>query len=459
MYGISAETANRLLGEEIDKLTQFAENEAPPSFDSHGSLSGTSNADFESLSAVADQLICNLSILLLDNARHGVEYGQQVVANAWEQLLDSRMHLKARFAKDDIHVEGRQPALLLDAEKNALAYHYLLDYLLATIAWWLVRCADSEYWKAQTVAVLAQWAVKLKIVSKDPSDFAEKSLTETSALIQKLKLRTELEDVLIKVGGKQKNTETSTNFVNLYCEEKTFIRENIHHIFDHVVAALIKHERSGTEADMFQLCVAMYRRDTEAEKACKIWNGHRHGHLSMSSFLSHFNDCYSMSRLLQSNIAHIRKCPTPAPSSDLVQLRGMIHDDGTDEVHLSIDRMDNLVMLMVPLTLMTPAVTAVIELLKQTAKAFMRDEHVLKQFRPAQDDFALECMLSTARWRKRPEADEGSPHFDPDVEPFADSPLRRGIKHGQQVLSSSGLMTNELSQMIKYTTRQQVTSE
>jgi hypothetical protein len=100
---------------------------------------------------------------------------------------------------------------------------------------------------------------------------------------------------------------------------------------------------------------------------------------------------------------------------------------------------------MVPLIFMTPAVTAQIDLLKQNAKAFMRDEQVLKQFRPVQDNFALECMLSTAPWRTRPEADEGSPHFDPDVEPFADSPLRKGTKQGQQVLSSSRLMANELS--------------
>lgn len=439
LYGISSETADRLLGEEIDKLIQFAENEAPPCFDSHGSFNGTTKADFEALSGVADQLICNMSILNLDNARHGVEYGQQVVEEAWELLLTSRAFLKVRFAKDDIHVQGRQPVLLPDAEKNALAYHYLLDYLIATIAWWLVRCADGEYWKAQNIAVLAQWAVKLKVVSRNPSDCAETSLTETSALIQKLKLRTESEDVIIKIGGKQKDAETSTNFVNLYCEEKTFIRDSIYHILDHVLGALVKHERSVTDADMFQLCVAMYRRDTDSEKACKLWNGHRHGHLFMSSYLSHFNDCYSMSKLLQNNIAQIRKSsrPNSAHSSDLVHLRGTIHDAGSEEINLSVKDMDKMVMLMVPLILMTPTVASEIEMLKQTAKAFMRDEEVLKQFRPAQDSFALECMLSTAPWRKRPEADEDNPQFDPDVKPFAESPLRRGIKQGQPSFESA----------------------
>jgi hypothetical protein len=436
-YGVSAEEAHGLLQSEVEKIIRFASEDNPPLFDSHGVLTGSSCADFDSVSGLADQLICNLSIITLDNSRHGVTFGGKVVSeDAWMDLNMSRAHLRSRYATDDMHIEGKQPMHLPDADQNEVAYHYLLDYILSTIAWCIVRCADGLYWKAQILAVLAQWAVKLKVVSTNPVMCAEKSLAETSATVHRLKMRAEYEDGYIKIGGKEKEVEAGSNFGNIYCEEKMYFREKLHAIFDNVLASFIRQDRSGTPADMFQLCVMLYRRDTDAENIPKVFNGHRHGNLSVSSDLRHLNDCYSICKLLQANIDRIRslliKAPPNTPTSThYIRLSGAVNDDGkVTPLNLDVSSMDYVISLMVPMILMTPDMSARINDLKNLAKAFMEDEQVLRQFRPPSETFAIECTLATDLWNKRPEADLGNIHFDPDIQSLAESPLRRGVTKG-----------------------------
>jgi hypothetical protein len=428
---------DELFRAEMQKLIQFAENDDPPIFDSEGCLQGVGCKDFEDISNLADQMQCISSVLTHDNSRHGVSFGTQVANEAWISLIVSRSNLRTRYAKDDMHVEGQQPVTLEDSgqsQRNARAFHALLDYILAVMAWWLVRCADSEYWRTHVLTALAGWAVKMKIISADPVRCVEHSLSETTGMIEGLKTEAEYNDVLIKVGGKKTDAEdvqTQTNFCNLYCEEKSWIRGALGSILNQVLEAFLQDDKSGIPANLFEVCTMVYRRDTEPERSGKIWTGSRHGDVGASSSLRHITFCYNLSKLLKLHFDKVKQASRPPKSSsdDYVKVSGAVRENGSTPFDLQVYKMDHAITLLTPLILMQPSTARQISLLMNTAMAFMGGKEVLRVFAPPPTDFALEFTLSTSAWLKAHEVTNPKTNgsFDPDIRSLSQSPLKRGL--------------------------------
>ncbi|KAK8212818.1 hypothetical protein M8818_002983 [Zalaria obscura] len=61
-------------------------------------------------------------------------------------------------------------------EHNQDLYSKLVDDLTATLARYLSRFASSELWHNLCLSILAKWAAKLKMLSKDPITFPSLSL-------------------------------------------------------------------------------------------------------------------------------------------------------------------------------------------------------------------------------------------------------------------------------------------
>jgi hypothetical protein len=422
---------NKLLADEVDKLIEFAELDQPPVFNSHGCLRGADRTDFEELSNLADQIACISDVLTHDNSRHGVVFGTYVADEAWDTLLSSRCSLQIRYATDEKHREGGRPVTLEDCgqpERNSRALHVLLDYILNIMAWWLVRCADSEYWRTQILATLAQQAVKMKVICRNPARCAESSLSETSGMIEQLKIEADMNDVLIKIGGEKKDPyplQTQKDYLNLYIEEKLWIREALNGILGQVLAALVRDDESNEPSGFSEICTMIFRRDTEPDRSGKIWTGLRHGDVGVSSSLLHISFCYSLTNLLNLHINAMKlaeRTPQP-PIAEHIKLSGNINENDTTTKHtLQIYSMDDVVTLLIPLLLMQPLAVKPVRKLMNTAMAFMNASEVLRVFTPPPLDFALELTLSTRAWLHDSKT---SQVLDPDVTSLSQSPLNR----------------------------------
>jgi hypothetical protein len=376
-------------------------------------------------------MTCISSVLTHDNSRHGVTFGSYAADEAWDILVQSRSRLRMRYATDEKHMEGGQPVLLEDcgqSERNARAMHLLLDYILGVMAWWLVRCADSKYWRTQVLATLAQWAVKMKVVARDPVKCAERSLSATSGMIEELKIVADENDVLIKIGGKKKDVspvQTQTDYCNLYIEEKLWIRDALGAILGEVLLASAQDDKSTAPPDFFEICTMIFRRDTHTDRSGRLWTGMRHGDVGVSSNLDHINFCYSLANLLNLHIntlKHDQRPPQP-PIDELVKMSGYIHEnEKTTRYNLQVYSMDHVITLMIPLLLMQPVAVKQIGSLMNTAMAFMEAKETLRVFTPPPTDFALELTLSTHAWLQ----DTGTSRvLDPDITSLSESPLRR----------------------------------
>jgi hypothetical protein len=415
----------------VEKLIEFAELEQPLIFNSHGCLRGAGRTDFEELSNLADQMKCMSDVLTHDNSRHGVIFGSHVADQAWDNLVKSRSRLRMRYATDEKHMEGVQPIVLEDceqSERNARAFHFLLDYILGVMAWWLVRCADSGYWRTQILATLAQWAVKMKIIARDPVKCAESSLSATSGMIEELKIVADANDVLIKIGGKKKDVspvQSQTDYCNLYIEEKLWIRDALKGILGEVLLALAQDDKSTAPADFFEICTMIFRKDTEPDRGGRIWTGMGNGDVGVSSNLDHISFCYSLTSLLNLHINKMKHAQRPpqAPIDEFVKLSGYIFEEKeTRRYDLQVYSMDHIITLLIPLLLMQPFAVKQIGSLMSTAMAFMDAKEILRVFTPPPIDFALELALSTHAWLQ----DTGTSRVrDPDITSLSESPLNR----------------------------------
>ncbi|KAK8071382.1 hypothetical protein PG997_011585 [Apiospora hydei] len=170
-----------------------------------------------------------MAVLVLDNARHGLQF-PTIASKAWDRMISARRFLRLRYQQSDSieHVEGRAPLKLSDPEQNEVVYSQLLDYILGTMSWWLMRCAQSQYWKKHLIAILAKWAVKIKIVAFDPQASAEASLNQITETIDSMKAEAEFREVILMVGGKERDIstfDTETDMSSMYFEDKMVLRE------------------------------------------------------------------------------------------------------------------------------------------------------------------------------------------------------------------------------------------
>jgi hypothetical protein len=166
-YSIPELEERRLWKLEVARLVKAAESSEPFLFNSQGILDCISQENFQKLSDVADQIVCNLGILLHDNVLIGNPDKHKRNETRFYKLAKQDLQRLSDDLQDrDEDILKTRPVLL--AERNRDLYFLLVDYVTSILARYFYRCAASKMWYNLCFATIAKYTTKLKILEKDP---------------------------------------------------------------------------------------------------------------------------------------------------------------------------------------------------------------------------------------------------------------------------------------------------
>jgi len=317
-YGISAETHKELVRKEISKLVDAATHEGPYLFDSKGLLPRGSLADFEDVESVFDQIYCNFAIITHDNAQIGMwNTENSVLQLAIESFKKSREILLFRFGEAGDTVEGAEPPILDPPERNRTLYHALTDYILGCVGQLVLRSATSRRWVKYSFAVLALWAVKLKLAAYDPSRYAKLSISNGEDIVDRLAemhgskrlifLKVQIKKPDGKGGDEEKETQydtlsTNTSLKTFYYETHLFFRIFLRDLVRYAVNSILdmKNLQRGISSTSFEACTLVYNAGLEG--VLTAVNQDRFGSVSFSSEPLDISNLYSGMLLLRTNV-------------------------------------------------------------------------------------------------------------------------------------------------------------
>lgn len=446
--GMDEKHEANLIRKEATNILQLAQSSDPPLFDSAGILAATDLKGYGELSGLADQISCNLEIIRHDNYHLALSHSPiaDIIYDAILGFKQSRTALIRCYRNDKDHIEGLQPKTLDDPQQNLAAYFALVDYVLGVIAWWLVRTAKNHYWQTQLLIILAQWAVKLKAIAFDPVRCAERSLSDGEELMRQMLLDLEVKDALIlKVrAGKDKDDKVSSDRKNVdvldeeadldgfYYMVKLELRRSLGNIIRHVLSDMIAADRAANGADTFEACTLVYK--TALDRISTILCSDRDDDVSASMEISYLTYSYTaMLPLLNIATTLQAKYHASPPREDRrpTRLRWRVHHAPSDDSptqELRVDRIDDIVSILVFLTLTSPSASQAVEGLIGTVAAVSDDEDPIHQFEPLPREFEAEFTISTSEWIDKRHRMRQEHLHDPDVVPVSECPMRLGIR-------------------------------
>jgi hypothetical protein len=358
-FGITVDEENSNIREEIKKLVQFINSKKPPLFDSYGALGGTNAAGFEDLFNVVDQISCNIHIIRHDNACLALDhYIHEFFYDTFEQ---SRRIVRTRYIGKPLGITGHNPTILSDESKNTQAYHALIDFLFQSLAWWLVRVAESKLWHAPIIAILARWSVKLKLIALDPVRWAEQSIIRGENIILRISNDQNDEDrISIELPSDDREIEPKKIYFPNdkdpdYCYYiwKLHIRESLYKLVRRILNNLIDEEFNIRRSTAFELRTLIYSGDLD--KMLRQLTVQRDGTVETSSDLTDLRQNYCAFQLLLSNAQSIPQTGANASSLEIAKLHWHIKKIKTsdpDVGSVTTARLDDVVSTLVPLGLM-----------------------------------------------------------------------------------------------------------
>lgn len=255
-YSIPEMEEQRLWQLEVERLLKAATSSEPIIFNSQGILDCISQDNFQKLSDVADQIACNLSVIVHDNS----------LINNFDKYkrTDMRFYKKAKQVlqrmsddvqgRDEDTLKTKRPALL--TERNRDFYFLLVDYVTSILARYLYRCAASTMWYNLCFATLAKYTTKLKILEKDPVKFASMSL-EAAEDLEDEKDQHDFLDFVDR-GHRSLKDEEPFDPKMVYRVVETSFRDAIHYIFLHVFGGVLFSHDVKKRPDDIEICHRVY---------------------------------------------------------------------------------------------------------------------------------------------------------------------------------------------------------
>jgi hypothetical protein len=250
---------------EIDRLATSVdiEGKSQSLFDSERKLNSLSKDTRHQLHKVADQIYCNLAILYHDNINldpslaKSPEPSTTRFAVLSKDILEGRLNQYLHRSPDD-SMTPRPPEVL--EEHNEEIYYLMVDHITALLAVVLCRSVFSEMWQNNVIAILAKYSTKLKIVLKDPMNFAAASLENAEAM-QESALQNSYFDwldsgYLSLLEKKEKGWNPSA----LYHFHERASRDTIHYLIIHILSVAFRPHRPFRNTEQRkELCSKVYR--------------------------------------------------------------------------------------------------------------------------------------------------------------------------------------------------------
>jgi hypothetical protein len=174
LYDVSDEERNKLWECEVKRLAQAVQNmEVGLEFKHSNSFAEPdTEAAYENLSTLADQLLVNLHICRHDNEVVFLQFSDKN-RNSWAYnnsltILDDRL-------------DNPKSPLVLSREATIsrsfmTRYCALVDYITVVAARLAVSSADHASWQSRALGGLAKYSAKLKILARDSEEYALRSL-------------------------------------------------------------------------------------------------------------------------------------------------------------------------------------------------------------------------------------------------------------------------------------------
>jgi hypothetical protein len=444
-YGLTADEQSSLVKKEIQKLLEVAADDRPYLFNSDGKLCRVDKAGFEEVSNLMDQIHCNFAIISHDNARIGLEHCPDRREESITDFKKSRKQLIGRFKVDQDRIKGILPKLLEPPKRNQELYHAMVDYLLGSIARLLVRSATGKLWLNYTFAILAQWAVKLKIVACDPARNAEISLSSGEDVIEQIAGSMNNKQTLllkIKLGPEAKEEEvdtldTETDISSLYYDENILFRIHMRQLVREAIFTMYDGTKLGkrdlTGAEYFETCNLVYH--TGLDGVPTTINSDRYNNIGTSSKPIHINCIYGAGLLMLQNLEELQRIlPTQSCTKRVDNRGGLVQWDwseGTVEKKgnsLDLFCLDDVISVTVSQCLGTMYSADSLESLIYVASSVTSDEDPIRRFSPPHRSFAAMFTFQTEEFSIRKSRQRHDKHFDPEVRAVSESPLKSGVR-------------------------------
>ena len=444
-YGISENSEQHLLRLEVKRLIDQARPNEPFLFDSGGTLTSTTDEAYQDIANVADQIRCNLYVIRLDAARVSLAHYDGMVSTTIGAFRRTRRRLVERF--DDAHaqVQGAEPKLLADKERNKRLYFALVDYITSSIARLVVRTVSSAYWNRHFFAALAAYAVKLKALSYDPRRFAnlctgtaehaieemaQKFLSKQAMFIKvRLKPDANMEDV--------DTLDTETDASGRYHAEITHFSQYVHDLVRNVLTSLlIPREQSSSSASSFESCALIYNAGLDG--ALTTLSSDREGVITAASNPFRLKTSYVALELLSANIKRVKIGMESSPPSrgspqgkyariQYERASTRSNQPPTSEL-LWTANISYVFSVMMPLALATTSVTAVLDNAVQLATSATDDENPILQFESPPKDLRMLATISSANWIAKEEALDRGVYKDTETLTLTKSPFKHPIR-------------------------------
>ncbi|ROT37781.1 hypothetical protein SODALDRAFT_333534 [Sodiomyces alkalinus F11] len=145
-------------------------------FESYGKFQqDDSKSSYERLASLADQIMLNLHICILDNElllwKSKEKLSHKNARQMSKEILQSRLD-----NPKSAHKTAREDSEDVSEESFLESYFAMVDYLTAVVARFGVSAAEEGAWQRRVLAGLAKSSAKLKILARKPDTYVTRSI-------------------------------------------------------------------------------------------------------------------------------------------------------------------------------------------------------------------------------------------------------------------------------------------
>jgi hypothetical protein len=176
-YDISETQENMLWEHEATRLMRaVGDMTRGLRFESYGKFQqGDCKSSYERLASLADQIMLNLHICILDNElvlwKSKEKLGDAKTRQLSEEILQTRLD-----NPKSAHKAAREDSEDVSEESFMERYFAMVDYLTAVVARFGVSAAEEGEWQRRVLAGLAKSSAKLKILARNSDTYAARSI-------------------------------------------------------------------------------------------------------------------------------------------------------------------------------------------------------------------------------------------------------------------------------------------